>query len=644
MSSDFGNGETPTGIIHVLPAALANKIAAGEVVQRPASAVKELMENAVDAGARKIRVVIGGAGSSLVQVIDDGCGMSAADGEMCFMRHATSKISSIEDLDRIHTLGFRGEALASIASVAQVELKTRRIDDEAGVCFRTSGGEELERSPCASPPGTSVAVRNLFFNVPARRNFLKRPATEFKHIVEVFQYIALSKPSIGFSLTHDDREVYDFTPAKGSDAFDPLQERIAQVIGTMDMQGLVPVKTRTSYVSVSGYVGKPEFTRKVRGEQFLYVNGRYVKHRGLLHAVSSAYGEMLPKGSYPFFVLKLEMDPRHADVNVHPTKSEVKFDDESGIYGFVRGSVNKALGSADLRPDISFGGQDRMVERGYSTARSTGSRHKADGGKENWLRRYSEDKRAVDLSMSLYKSAAVPERQDEQPEIAARAAGEAGPESSVRRTPEALDEHERRKPGDGLASEFWQLGLKYVLVRDTDGMMIVDQHAAHERILYERFLRLLDKGSGTSQQLLFPISIDLDPKDFTLLSELAEGLAKLGFTYDTFGGSSIILRGVPDDLPAGNEKTALEEVLEQYRINRDSYQLTERDNLAKSLSCKAAIKTGHRMSRAETLKLLADLESCEMPYACPHGRPTMIHVSLEELDKRFGRIGHLERE
>jgi DNA mismatch repair protein MutL len=339
---------------------LANKIAAGEVVQRPASAAKELIENALDAGADDVTVVLKDAGSTLIQVVDNGCGMSPADAQACFKRHATSKIRSIEDLDRIRTLGFRGEALASIAAVAQVELKTKRVQDDAGFRIRIEGGTEVAAEPCATPDGTSVAVQNLFYNVPARRNFLKTPATEFKHLVETFQFLALAHPDVAFRLVHDDNEVFRLAASADDDPFAALRQRIKAIFGADHAKHLVPVEETTSYLSVEGFVSEPEFHRRSRGEQFLFVNDRYVKSRYLGHAVFGAYEDLLPDGAYPFYALFLRVDPSHIDVNVHPTKAEIKFDDERGVYGFVKAVVRKALGSHDLTPQFdesSSGGE-----------------------------------------------------------------------------------------------------------------------------------------------------------------------------------------------------------------------------------------------------------------------------------------------
>ncbi len=641
--------DVPTGIIRVLPENLANKIAAGEVVQRPASVLKELLENAIDAGARRVTVVVKKSGSELVQVVDDGCGMSAEDAAICFQRHATSKIRAVEDLEQILTLGFRGEALASIAAVSQVELRTRRVEDPSAACVAIHGGALDRIEPCAAPAGTSVSVRNLFYNVPARRNFLRSPATEFKHLVETFQFIALSHPGVAFSLTHEGREVFELPAARAeTDRTAALRARIAGVVGGIDERELIEVVAESSYASLKGVVSKPVFSRKLRGEQFLFVNDRFVRHRGLEHAVVAAYGEMLPKGSFPFFTLFLRMDPRHVDVNVHPTKSEVKFDDESGVYGFLRASVKKALGTGELTPDLTFGENGRLQSQPADSRGVPADRH-ADpwpgyrdqrpgsiGPDASGVRSGSEFRRGTlpapgqgwDALSGLFGADSIlpvasgEERSSASPAPGA-SAGEADPSRGAR---------------------MWQLSRKYLLMEVEDGLVIVDQHAAHERILYERFLRALEAGQGISQQLLFPITIELSAQNQALLSDLLPDFRALGFDIEFFGGRTVLIRGIPSDVPAGNEQGSLEEVLDQFRVNRERFQLRDRDNLAKSLSCRSAIKTGQTLNRQEMAGLLEALHACDMPHACPHGRPTMLHISIDELDRRFGRIGHLERE
>ena len=618
----------PDGLVRVLPETLANKIAAGEVVQRPASVLKELMENALDAGAGQVTVVLRQAGSELVQVVDDGCGMGPADAATCFGRHATSKITSVDDLERIRTLGFRGEALASIGAVAHVELKSKRRSDAMGTCVRYEGGTCVEQAPCAAPNGTSVAVRTLFFNVPARRNFLKSPATEFKHLVETFQFLALSNPEVGFTLFHDDAEVYRL-PAS-DDGFDAaLRRRIGDLMGAAD-EALVPVAEATSYLSVRGYVGGPEQARKGRSDQFLFVNGRYIKNRSLDHAVAAAFDDLLPKGAYPLFALFLTLDPRHVDVNVHPTKTEVKFDDERGIYGFIRAVVKKALGDADMVPSLGDGFPSNRAEQSVVTAPPAEIRPMQF---ENTAR-FEAGSRGTATPMA--GSFSVPSFEQQRP-LGDAFEVESKPATSIPSGPRPLEPEgdDDFTPGD--RPPVWQLHNRYVVTPIRSGLMLLDQRAAHERILYEQALAALNGGLASSQQLLFPVTLEFPPADYELLKELLPNLALLGFEITPFSGRTVKVEGVPADVQVGRERLILEEVLEQYKAYRDSLQLQARDNLAKSLARRSAIKPGKSLSDDEARSLIDQLFTCEMPYACPHGRPTMVKISMEELEHRFNR-------
>ncbi|MEP0545301.1 MAG: DNA mismatch repair endonuclease MutL [Rhodothermales bacterium] len=629
-SSAVPDESAPDGLIRVLPETLANKIAAGEVVQRPASALKELMENALDAGAGQVTVVLRQAGSELVQVVDDGCGMGPADAATCFGRHATSKITSTDDLERIRTLGFRGEALASISAVAHVELKSKRRGDAAGTCVRYEGGTCVAQTPCAAPDGTSVAVRNLFYNVPARRNFLKSPATEFKHLVETFQFLALSNPEVGFTLVHDDAEVYRLPPSEGG--FDAaLRRRIGDLMGTPD-EALVSVAEATSYLSVRGFVGGPEQARKGRSDQYLFVNGRYIKNRSLDHAVAAAFDDLLPKGTFPLFALFLTLDPRHVDVNVHPTKTEVKFDDERGIYGFLRAVVKKALGDADVIPSLGDGFPSSRAEQSVVTASPADFRpvqfetttHVEAGGSR------SASPMPSDPTAIRSFERQRPLGDDFELEVESAKSIPSGPRPME---PEGIEDD--FTPGD--RPPVWQLHNRYVVTPIRSGLMLLDQRAAHERILYEQALAALNGGLASSQQLLFPVTLEFPPADFELLQELLPNLALLGFEITPFSGRTVKVEGVPADVQVGRERLILEEVLEQYKAYRDGLQLQDRDNLAKSLARRSAIKPGKALSDDEARSLIDQLFTCEMPYACPHGRPTMIKISMEELERRFNR-------
>ena len=645
------------GLIRLLPETLANKIAAGEVVQRPASAVKELVENAIDAGALSVEVVLKEAGSALIQVIDDGCGMSAEDARVCFQRHATSKIRQIEDLERICTLGFRGEALASIAAVAQVELKTKRVTDEVGTRVQIDGGKLVTAEPCATPNGTSLAIKNLFYNVPARRNFLKSPATEFKHLVETFQFLALANPSVGFRLVHDENEVYRLTPSRSTDTFEALRHRIEELFGGRQGEHPVRVEETTSYLSVHGFVGRPEVHRRSRGEQYLFVNNRYVKNRYLEHAVAMGYEGLLPDGAHPFFALFLTLDPRHTDVNVHPTKAEVKFDDERGVYGFLRAVVKKALGTADLTPQLAGKTGSRTPQSegklSASETEATETRWKAapaqprsfQPASTRWSTSFDED-----LSVIKRTASAPDVRPASRPRTSAMPPGALSEQlygaPEERAAPPAASGEEVLASGakpdlddDAVPDEplLWQLHNRFILTQIRSGLMVMDQNAAHERILYEKALGSMDGGMGLSQQLLFPHTLDFSPADHALLEELLPDLRSLGFDIEPFSGRSVAVRGVPADIRAGDERSILENILEQFKTNRDRLQIKARDNLAKSIAQRSAIRPGLKLSTKEMRALIDQLFLCEMPYACPSGRPTMIKIPFEELDKRFGR-------
>lgn len=611
----------PDGLVRVLPDTLANKIAAGEVVQRPASVLKELLENSIDAGATSIRVVIQEAGAELVQVIDDGAGMGPQDAVTCFGRHATSKIRAVEDLDRIRTLGFRGEALASIASVAHVELKTRRRGDDAGVCVRIAGGEDLDVAPCAAPAGTSVAVRHLFFNVPARRNFLKTPATELKHLVETFHFVAVSHPEVGFELFHDDAELHRLAPSSAP-LEQALEARLADLFGKRCIGATVPVRESTSYLSVRGVVGRPELARRGRAEQFLFVNDRYVRHRSLEHAVASAFEGLIPAESRPLFALFLSMDPRHVDVNVHPTKTEVKFDDDRGVYGFLRAVVRRALGTADLVPSLGDGFGASGVFTGPG--------------------------RPPSVSFPAGGS---------RPESSWNAHPEAAPVGGSRFSfdtttpPPSPHEHTDRVPSDarpfgaddgdddlGLESEppVWPLHGRYLVTPIRSGLLVVDQRLAHERILYEQAVTAMEGGLGASQQLVFPIVLDLPAPDLALLKELLPDLRSLGFHVEPFGGKTVKVHGVPADIRPGREQTILEDILTEFR-EQGAGASDRREPLARSFARRRAFRHGHALTETEARNLIDQLFACAMPFACPHGRPTMVRLSMDELERRFSR-------
>jgi DNA mismatch repair protein MutL len=613
--------------IKILPNNVANKIAAGEVVQRPASVVKELMENSLDASAKNIEVFIKRAGKVLIQVSDDGEGMSEEDALLSVRRHATSKISSIEDLSNIHSYGFRGEALSSIASVSVFELRTERYDDEIGTLIRIDEEGQLKTEKGSFPKGTSVAVKNLFFNTPARRHFMKSNATELKHIVDVFKKEALAHPEISFKLFNDDDLLFDF---KGG----TIEERMSSVFADNINDGLLKANEKTDFINLSGFVAKPSYLSRAKGEQYLFINKRFVISRTINHAVFTAYENILEKGDYPFFVLFLEIDPAKVDVNVHPSKLEVKFDDESSIYSFVNAVVKKTIGSYDLVPSMTFDDD-------------TPDRERLRFNKFNKIEKEDFSDRPSFLNKK--KETETPAFSDEEID---ELFGSINQEiKSIRPASDGSHPFERSQPTEiyhsaseeedshiGSASSFIvSLHNKYILAQIKTGLMIIDQHVAHERILYEKALKSLKADMPFSQQLLFPQKVKLDPADYELLQELMPHLNRLGFEIKFKNNFGIEITGVPSEVKVGTEVQTLNEILDEYRKNEREKDLDVLHNIAASYSCKTAIKAGDKLNESEMRILVDQLFATSMPYVCPHGRPIVIKIPLKEFDRRFGR-------
>ncbi|HLF13841.1 MAG TPA: DNA mismatch repair endonuclease MutL [Bacteroidota bacterium] len=591
--------------IRVLPPDLADKIAAGEVVQRPSSAVKELVENSLDAGAHSVTVVLKDSGKTLLQVVDDGSGMGWEDALAAFGRHATSKISRSEDLARITTLGFRGEALAALSAVSAVELKTRLASEETGTIVRLDGGTLKLRERAGCPQGTSIIVRNLFYNTPGRRKFLKTAATEFRHILDTVQRAALSRPDVGFSLVSDGETILKCAP-------EPIESRIISIFGKKQTESLVPCREESEAGAVGGFLGMPRFARKGRSEQYIFLNGRPISSRNIGHAVYRAYEHLLEKGSFPFFVLFLTIDPRRTDVNVHPSKNEVKFDDESQVYRWVHAAVRKTLASNDLvagavvppdaggnlHPAPQFGQAFGEISSGNAPAWEFPGR----AGHASSAPPFVAEGRIDDLFL----------------------AGRP-------------DARKGSAPAESAPGPFWQIHDKYIIVPTGDGIMIVDQHAAHERVIYEKAIRRFESMEKQTQDLLFPQTLEMSPSDASLVRELTPLLENLGFLLKMFGPNTVILEGVPVDIRPGDETTILRDVIGLFKEDEQRLKLDPRERLAKSFSCKAAVKAGDRLNEAEMASLLEQLFRAEVPYVCPHGRPVMIRLSLSELDRRFGR-------
>lgn len=627
------------GSIKRLPETIANKIAAGEVVQRPASAVKELLENAIDAGADEITLIIKNAGKTLIQVIDNGCGMSEEDTLLAFERFATSKISTAEDLDNLHTLGFRGEALASIASIAQVELKTKRREDTLASLVRIDGSVFQETSKTHAPDGTSIAIRNLFYNIPARRKFLKSDATEFKHIHDTILSQALAHPEIKWKFISDGDEVFNLTTHS-------LTERLNYFFGKDFSNGLIEFHESNDFANMQGFLGKPAMMKRTKNEQFLFINRRITQSRQLHHAILQGYGELLGEREQPFYLIYLEMPPHRFDVNVHPTKMEVRFADERSVYSLMLSVVKKTVSGVDFSPSVAIEEKPVSIAANPTRAEEYAKFYKPPFSEFPGVqKRLSYNERDFEVRSSnalcadFKREAETPPHRDTMPEQTSFADTSFDlPTDTPKSREYQLIFQSSEKESDAFKGAYpVQLHNRYILTQIKSGLMLIDQHVAHERILYERALTVMDAGISNSQQLLFPHRIELKPWDMKVLEELRSDLEKLGFSFRQFSQNSVIVEGVPSDVKPGTEEKILFELIEQYLDYQQSLKLEKRDNIAKSYACRNAIMAGDKLSQREMSLLIDQLFATSMPYVCPHGRPIIIKLSLSELDKMFGR-------
>jgi DNA mismatch repair protein MutL len=604
-----------TDKIFLLPDNIANQIAAGEVIQRPASAVKELMENAVDAGSTAIHLILADAGKSLIQVIDNGGGMSETDARMCFERHATSKIKSIDDLFHIRTMGFRGEALASIAAVAQVELKSKRADDEAGVYIEVENSVVKKQEPIATPTGTSIAMKNLFFNVPARRNFLKSNAAEMRHIVDEFTRVAMSFPHILFTLTNNGQQLFHLEAGS-------LKQRIIQLLGNSYNTKLVAVKEETDYMNISGFVGKPETAKKTRGDQYFFVNNRFIKSGYLNHAVMNAYQEMIPGDSFPMYVLFIDLDPTQVDVNVHPTKQEIKFEDERIVYAFVQAAVKHALAQFSVTPTLDFE-LDASIQQLSSIQQPFTEERKTAASSSSLFKGFTQKHQAHFIEASQQKQELKHWKDFYAPL----------PETPSEEAP-ALH------PVDPRVKRFEEVDLaqilnSYITVPSGNGFMLVHQQAAHERILYEQLVTASQGKSIPSQQSMFPSTLELTPADAVILEELMPDLQQLGYQIEPFGKNTFVIQGTPADVEAGHEKHIIDILIEQYKHFSNDVKFSKREKLIRSLAKQQAVKTGTRLTEREQRQLITDLFSCEQPNMSPDGNPTYLEFRQDQLERMF---------
>ena len=600
-------------IIKLLPDSVANQIAAGEVIQRPASAVKELMENALDAGATQIDLVVKDAGKTMIMVVDNGCGMSETDARLCFERHATSKISKAEDLFAIRTMGFRGEALASIAAIAQVELKTRRREDEVGVKVVNEGSIVKEQTLVPMQPGTTFTVKNLFFNVPARRNFLKSPQAEMRHIVEEFTRVTLMNPEIGFTLTSDGKEVYHLYPGN-------LKQRIVGLFGSAYDERLLHVHQEADRVSIDGYIVKAEYARKTRGEQYFFVNKRFIKHAYLHHAIENAYLEMIPKDSFPGYFLNIEVDPADIDINIHPTKTEVNFLDVKLVYAILHAAVRKAIGQHNLSPMIDF---EESAELNNDFGKAMGMASPL-----------AIPNIPIDPNFNPFRKESAPRESHWEGSYQPQRNEPVGDWRLLygERTDlpsETLVQKEEAKPN----CQYLQVNQSYIVTPVKSGLIVIDQNLAHSRILFEKYLKELENHSGASQQELFPQALSLNVNDASLLKEMLPELENLGFVLEQANPTTFMINGTPSDASGCDAVALLEQVLDNYKINRTDLQLDRKLNLAKTMAVQLSIKAQTRLSEMEMQNLVDQLFACNVAEIAPNGKKIYVILNMEDYFK-----------
>ncbi len=617
-------------IIQLLPDNIANQIAAGEVIQRPSSAVKELLENAVDANATEIKLIINDAGKALIQVIDNGKGMSETDARMAFERHATSKIKNIDDLFHIRTMGFRGEALASIAAVAQVELKTKKAEDETGTFIEIENSAVIKQEPIAYANGTSIAMKNLFFNVPARRNFLKSNAAEMRHIIDEFIRVALSFPDIFFSLTSNGQEVFHLERAT-------LKQRVVQVLGTNNNSKLVSVQEDTDYLNIYGFVGKPETAKRTRGDQYFFVNNRFIKSAYLNHAVMSAFQQMIPADSFPLYVLFIDMDPSQLDINVHPTKQEIKFEDEKIVYAFVQAAVKHALAQFSITPTLDFD-LDPSIQHLDAVSKPVTTENKNATTSSSLYKTFTQKNQAhfieADNKSELKHWRTFYESPGEEKKIQ----GESDKVQDVinEQTPAFIDQ--RSSPLEIIEDQkLIQIHNTYIVATTNRGFILINQQSAHERILYERYIAAAHGKAIATQTSLFPVTLQLSTQDAVLLNDLMNDLNELGYLIEPFGKDSFVVQGTPADVLQGNEKRVLENMLEQFKYFSNDMKFSKREKLIRSLAWQHAIKPGTSLTEKEMKRLTDDLFACAQPNITPNSNPTYMEFKKDYLERLFGK-------
>jgi len=581
-------------IIQLLPEHVANQIAAGEVIGRPASAVKEMLENALDSGATNIKLYIKDSGKTLLQVVDNGCGMSEADARMSFERHATSKINKADDLFAIKTMGFRGEAMASLAAIAHVEMKSKLTEKELGTHIIIEGSQVKKQEDCSCANGTSISIKNLFYNVPARRNFLKSDKVETRHIIEQFSRIALANPDINMSLHLDDVEYFHLEKSN-------KRQRIVSVTGAKSNQKLVPIQEQTTLVNISGFIGKPEFCKRTRGEQYFFVNNRFIKSPYLHHAVKKAYDGLIPDNYFPSYFLYLDIDPKLIDINIHPTKTEIKFEDERSIYAIIRSAVKHSLGKYNVAPTIDFNLETSfdipVMEKGKA---------------------YTQPKVKVDTNFNPFEK-------EKPTEIFSW--GDIVEKANIQQEIEVDWTQEVQE------KQLLQIKNQFILLEGKGELLIIHQQRAHERVLFEYYQDLLENKKVESQQLAFPFNITFSNSDYLLITQLEEPLHNLGFSFK-LKDNSIEINGIPPECTKENLEAIFEEILEQEK-NDDKLKIVVKEKIAKVLAKNIAIKKGKKIEQKEMKVLISNLFACDLPSISPNGKPTIINLALNDITKHF---------
>lgn len=609
-------------IIHLLPDSVANQIAAGEVVQRPSSVVKELLENALDAKASHIQLIVKDAGKTLIQVIDNGSGMSDTDARLSFERHATSKIKDANDLFTIKTMGFRGEALASIAAIAQVELKSKLHDQALGTQLIIEGSELKSQEVCQFSEGTSISVKNLFYNVPARRNFLKSDILEANHITEEFIRVAIINPQIAFTYHHNGKLIFQLEKSNH-------KQRIVNILGKAYNEKLIPVEQETNIIKFNGFIGKPEFAKKTRGEQYFFVNNRFFKHAYFYHAIDNAFKELLPEKSFPAYFINFEIDPKEIDINIHPTKTEIKFQDEKTIYTLLRSVVKQSIGKFNISPTLDFEVEqslplnpppkdynfkpptirinpdfnpfDQKNTRSYQAANLN---QRESNNKNNWENLFKESNSGIDL-------------QKDKLEI------------------QQKFEHKINEEKTTSSVSFFQLQNSYIATTIKSGLLVIDQQRAHERILFDQFMNSIESQHSTSQQQLFPQTIVFSQADAALIKELKKDLYYLGFDIEDFGSNTFVVNGSPSEWVDENPQDMIESMLENYKKNLIDLKLDKKMNLSLAMARNMSIKHGKKLEKEEIQNLIDRLFACKIPYQSPSGKKVLFTLTLDELSEKF---------